>query len=115
MEITDSSTKKEIIYWLALCERNELLAVAVYLRNNMEYDIPVYSTKDQLLNELKHIEREDLFEAIDALFPDEEPSEDGAPEDDEDEELTPVDEENDDDTEPLVFLSKKQNASKKRK
>lgn len=93
-EVTNRSTHKEILLSLWARPRYEVTTLCVIL-NKMGYEIPNYLTKEQMMEYLAEIEKEDLLEAIATIdaheADDEEDTDEG--EDDEDQ-----DSDDDDDT-----------------
>lgn len=79
-EVTNRSTHKEILLSLWARPRYEVTTICVIL-NKIGYDIPNYLTKEQMMEYLAEIEKEDLLEAI-AIFDSHEPDEAEDSEDD---------------------------------
>lgn len=84
------STHREVLLFVRSLPRYEVAALCVFLNNNYDAEIPSYSSKDEMLEYIREIEKEDLLDALESLYPELEEEEL-----DEDEDLDADDEEDD--------------------
>lgn len=85
-QINEDSSPKEMLNFLRGASAPEIVAVCVVVRKTSEYAVATNGTKEQLLHGLRGVPGEILFDAIDAVFPndgcDDDDSDDGVGEED---------------------------------
>jgi hypothetical protein len=99
--IDENFSRREMLSWLRGASKNEIVATALRVNKCSDHEVPVYGTKADLIRALSAVDRESLWEAIEAVFPEADDEEDefcsdlGGDEDDlgEDEEPDSLDEE----------------------
>jgi len=90
--IDDKSTRRELVNWLRGESKNKIIAVVVIVNQQIEGPfIPLYLSKDGLLGALLKVDRDQLWSAIDQVFPDDDPCDDEDEDDYEDEEDDEID------------------------
>ncbi len=86
--IDEDATRREMINWLRGQSKNEVVAVTLLVnRLNSKLQIPLYLSKEELLQSLLEVDRDVIWAAIDQIFPDEDPCGDVDEEDDDEDEI----------------------------
>lgn len=70
-QIDGKSTHREIVLFIHSLPRYEVAALSVFLNNNFDAEIPSYATKYEMIEHIKELEKQDLLEALEFLYPDE--------------------------------------------
>ncbi len=70
IEISECTRLDEIIEWLEEASRQDIVALATWIRNKTGIRVPASGTKDQLLFSLSKVPIKHLKTGIDVIFPD---------------------------------------------
>lgn len=87
--VDETATKRELLNFLRGTSKSEIIGVALGVRKCAGIPVLVSGSKTELLDSLSQVSRSDLWNAVDAVFPDSDES-------CEDEECSEINEDHDD-------------------
>jgi len=91
--IDENFSQREMLSWLRGASKNEIVATVLRVNKCSDHEVPVYGTKADLIRALRGVEKDALWDAIEAVFPEVDDEEESCSETDEDEEDESPDEE----------------------